>query len=58
MSTGVFGYPESEAASVALRTVADWLEAHPGRFDRIVFVVFGQDDELAYRRALGAGARP
>ncbi|MER5834767.1 macro domain-containing protein [Streptomyces sp. NPDC002130] len=58
VSTGVFGYPRSEAASVALRTVTDWLEAHPGRFDRIVFAVFGEDDELAYRQALGEGAGP
>uniref|UniRef100_UPI0031D89EE8 macro domain-containing protein n=1 Tax=Streptomyces hawaiiensis TaxID=67305 RepID=UPI0031D89EE8 len=58
VSTGVFGYPKSGAASVALRTVADWLEAHPGRFDRIVFAVFGEDDELAYRQALCAGSRP
>ncbi|MFF7472228.1 macro domain-containing protein [Streptomyces sp. NPDC008092] len=53
VSTGVFGYPKDEAALVALRTVADWLAAHPGRFDRIVFTVFRADDETAYRRALG-----
>ncbi|MFI1509140.1 macro domain-containing protein [Streptomyces sp. NPDC020597] len=57
VSTGVFGYPGSEAAPVALRTVGDWLDAHPGRFDRVVFAVFGEDDELAYRRALGEAAR-
>ncbi|MEV7886905.1 protein-ADP-ribose hydrolase [Streptomyces sp. NPDC002817] len=54
VSTGVFGYPRDEAAPVALRTVTDWLGAHPGRFDRIVLTVFGADDETAYRRALGA----
>ncbi|NNN35281.1 protein-ADP-ribose hydrolase [Streptomyces sp. S3(2020)] len=54
VSTGVFGYPGDEAAPVALRTVADWLHAHPGRFDRIVFTVFGAADETAYRRALDA----
>lgn len=54
VSTGVFGYPKDEAAPVALRTVADWLDARPGRFDRIVFTVFGADDETAYRRALAA----
>ncbi|MFF3335232.1 macro domain-containing protein [Streptomyces sp. NPDC002888] len=53
VSTGVFGYPKDEAAPVALRTVADWLDAHPDRFDRVVFTVFGADDESAYRRALG-----
>ncbi|MEU5395832.1 macro domain-containing protein [Streptomyces tibetensis] len=58
VSTGVFGYPKREAASVALRTVTDWLEAQPGRFDRIVFAGFGEDDALAYRQALGHGFRP
>ncbi|MDX3311192.1 protein-ADP-ribose hydrolase [Streptomyces sp. ME08-AFT2] len=52
VSTGVFGYPRSEAAPVALRTVTDWLDAHPGRFDRVVFTVFGEEDEQAYRHAL------
>lgn len=54
VSTGVFGYPKEEAAPVALRTVTEWLDTRPGRFDRIVFTVFGADDETAYRRALDA----
>ncbi|XUL86337.1 protein-ADP-ribose hydrolase [Streptomyces galilaeus] len=55
VSTGVFGYPKDEAARIALHTVADWLDSHPDRFDRIVFTVFGADDESAYRRALAPG---
>jgi O-acetyl-ADP-ribose deacetylase (regulator of RNase III) len=58
VSTGVFGYPKEAAAPLALHTVSEWLTAHPGRFDRVVFTVFEDDDELAYRHALGAGARP
>jgi O-acetyl-ADP-ribose deacetylase (regulator of RNase III) len=57
VSTGVFGYPKEQAAPVALRTVADWLTAHPGRFDRVVFTVFEDADERVYREALGAGTR-
>ncbi|WP_460065302.1 macro domain-containing protein [Streptomyces sp. YKOK-I1] len=53
VSTGVFGYPKEEAAPVALRTVADWLAARPGRFDRVVFTVYEDADEQAYRHALG-----
>ncbi|QFR02351.1 protein-ADP-ribose hydrolase [Streptomyces phaeolivaceus] len=53
VSTGVFGYPKPEAARVALRTVSDWLTAHPGRLDRVVLNVFEADDEAVYRRALG-----
>ncbi|MEU3781096.1 protein-ADP-ribose hydrolase [Streptomyces sp900129855] len=55
VSTGVFGYPKEEAAPVALHTVADWIAAHPGRFDRVVFTVFEDADERAYRHALAAG---
>ncbi|KMS75217.1 Appr-1-p processing protein [Streptomyces viridochromogenes] len=58
ISTGVFGYPKEEAAPVALHTVADWIAAYPGRFDRVVFTVFEDDDERAYRNALCVGARP
>ncbi|MGW0877218.1 macro domain-containing protein [Streptomyces sp. NPDC002740] len=58
VSTGVFGYPKDEAALVALRTVADWLDEHPGRLDRVVFTVYGDADETAYRRALTRGTRP
>jgi len=58
VSSGVFGYPKEEAAPVALHTVSEWIAAHPGRFDRVVFTVFGDDDELAYRHTLGANAHP
>lgn len=52
ISTGVFGYPKESAARCALRAVGDWLAEHPGRFDRVVFTVFGDDDQRACRRAL------
>lgn len=52
ISTGVFGYPKAPAARVALDTVSGWLDQHPGRFDRVVFNVFGADDEATYREAL------
>ena len=52
ISTGVFAYPKIEAAGVAIRTVADWLDAHPGRFDRIVFDQFSAEDTALYGRLL------
>ena len=52
ISTGVFGFPKVPAARIALRTVSDWLAAHPGRVDRVVFTVFSADDEGVYRAAL------
>ncbi|MFF3374158.1 protein-ADP-ribose hydrolase [Streptomyces sp. NPDC002680] len=56
VSTGVFGYPKDQAAPIALRAVADWLDARPERFDRVVFTVFEAADESAYRRALRSSA--
>ncbi|WP_037599879.1 protein-ADP-ribose hydrolase [Streptacidiphilus rugosus] len=55
ISTGMFGYPKPAAARLALQTVADWLETHPGRLDRVVFNVYGDDDHAAYVRALSEG---
>ncbi|MGW1255268.1 protein-ADP-ribose hydrolase [Streptomyces sp. NPDC002513] len=52
ISTGVFGFPKAPAARVALRTVADWTDAHPGRLDRVVFNVFSEDDRAVYLNAL------
>ncbi|WP_223146350.1 protein-ADP-ribose hydrolase, partial [Streptomyces apricus] len=52
VSTGVFGYPKQSAARTALDTVADWLDAHPGRLDRVIFNVYAPDDRAAYLNAL------
>lgn len=49
ISTGAFGYPKEEAASVAVETVSGWLASHPDRFSQIVFNVFGKEDEMAYK---------
>jgi len=58
ISTGVFGYPRTPAAHTALDTVADWLDHHPSRFDRVVFNVYGDDDHAAYTRALTESTPP
>ena len=58
-TSGPSGRPDptgARRASAALHTVADWIAAHPGRFDRVVFTVFEAADERAYRNALGAAA--
>lgn len=49
ISTGIFGFPKRPAARVAVGAVEDWLALRPCRFDRVVFVVFGDEDEAAYR---------
>ncbi|MGW2615051.1 protein-ADP-ribose hydrolase [Streptomyces sp. NPDC001500] len=58
ISTGVFGFPKPAAARIALDTVADWLDRHPGRLDRVIFDVYTDDDLAACLHALTEGTRP
>lgn len=55
ISTGVFGFPQEEAARIAVATVSDFLESGtPGAGDlRVIFNVFGDRDEALYRALLG-----
>eukprot|EP01010_Urceolus_cornutus_P000741 NODE_1252_length_1007_cov_212.208768_g963_i0.p1 GENE.NODE_1252_length_1007_cov_212.208768_g963_i0~~NODE_1252_length_1007_cov_212.208768_g963_i0.p1 ORF type:complete len:269 (-),score=65.08 NODE_1252_length_1007_cov_212.208768_g963_i0:128-934(-) len=52
ISTGVFGYPQLPAAHLALRTVRDWLAAHPNTIDGVVFNVFLESDLAIYTELL------
>lgn len=47
LSTGAYGYPLKEAAKIAVRTVFDYIRAHPV-FERVGFVLFGQEAYQAY----------
>ena len=53
ISTGVFGFPQEEAAGIAVRAVRAWLAAHPGAGMTVVFNVFSAEDEGFYRSQLG-----
>lgn len=57
ISTGVFGYPKPAAARIAIRTILDWVDRHPGRFDRIVLSAF-MDADLATYESIIARGRP
>ncbi|MBQ9006524.1 MAG: protein-ADP-ribose hydrolase [Atopobiaceae bacterium] len=52
ISTGIFGFPQQEAAQIAVRTVSSWLDEHDADMT-VVFNVFGEDDERIYRELLG-----
>ena len=52
ISTGVYSYPLGEAAEIAVRTVAEFAEAHPGQFNEIFWVLFDSRTKEAYDRAL------
>jgi len=52
ISTGIFGYPQDNAANVALKTVRDFLIEHPDKVDRIIFCLFLESDVDIYETEL------
>ncbi|MFI6865556.1 macro domain-containing protein [Nocardia sp. NPDC050406] len=58
ISQGDFALPRAETGRIAVRTVAEWIQTHPGRFDRVVFDVCGDEDYRQYTRHLGEWPAP
>lgn len=53
ISTGVFGFPQHEAAAIAAREVRAWLDEHADAgLTHVVFNVFGEKDERIYHALL------
>lgn len=50
ISTGVFGFPQEEAAQIAIKTVRSFLKNHD---IKVIFNVFKEDDYEIYKRLLG-----
>uniref|UniRef100_H2Z9C2 Protein kinase domain-containing protein n=1 Tax=Ciona savignyi TaxID=51511 RepID=H2Z9C2_CIOSA len=48
ISAGFHGYPNSEAAKIALLSVRKWLEQHHTTVDRIIFCIFNNLDLVIY----------
>jgi|ERR1712086_315269 len=48
ISTGLFGYPQEDAAQLAMETVAGWIRNNPGMMELIVFDVFMAEDQKIY----------
>lgn len=53
ISTGVYGYPVKQAAKIAVETVRAFLDENPGKLDTVVWVLFNQEAEEAYKKELG-----
>lgn len=51
ISTGAYRFPVEKAASIAVKTVREFIELNPGAFDRIVFVLFSDRDLAVYSAA-------
>lgn len=54
ISTGVYGYPKPEAATIAVREVQQWLATHEWPKE-VVLVAFDEENKRLYEQAL-AGA--
>ena len=52
ISTGVFGYPKNEAATLAVRTVKEYLSDYKSGL-KVIFNVFTEEDYEIYKRLLG-----
>ena len=52
ISTGVFCFPNEEAADIAIKTVSDYLASNNHRM-KVIFNVFTQQDEHIYLQRLG-----
>ena len=52
ISTGIYGYPITEAAPLALRTVTEYLDTHPETtLERIVFALYMEPEYRAFKAA-------
>lgn len=52
ISTGVFHFPNRRAAEIAVGTVREWLAAHEGNMERVIFNVFKDEDRDYYAALL------
>jgi O-acetyl-ADP-ribose deacetylase len=51
ISCGAYGYPISDAAQIALKTVRDFVATND-KFNKVIFVLWGEDIYDAYRQLL------
>ncbi|MHA7818766.1 MAG: O-acetyl-ADP-ribose deacetylase [Erythrobacter sp.] len=56
ISTGIFGYPVEGAATIAVATIGETLEAYPQAFERVALVCFSKQAGEVFDEALAAGS--
>lgn len=54
ISTGAYGYPVEEASRIALRTIQEFVRAHPDALEQIEIVTFSERDQRIYEQAYRA----
>jgi O-acetyl-ADP-ribose deacetylase (regulator of RNase III) len=52
ISTGIYGYPQKEAAAIAIREVKAHLEDPSTSVEKVIFVLFDSGAEAVYRGLL------
>ena len=52
ISTGVYGYPLEDATEIAVKTVAQWLEAHADYAMQVMFCCFDARTERVYQKKM------
>lgn len=57
ISTGVFHFPQERAAQIAFSSVKQWLAAHGGVIDRVIFNVFTDEDRDIYEKIFRQSSR-
>jgi O-acetyl-ADP-ribose deacetylase (regulator of RNase III) len=54
ISTGLFGFDKKKSAIVAINTVINWLKTNKNNFQKIIFVVYTNEDNDIYRKILSS----
>lgn len=52
ISTGVFNFPQDEAANIAVKTVNEYLKSNETSLEHVIFNVFKDEDYLIYKKLL------
>lgn len=49
ISTGIYGYPQKDAAEIAVEAVKGYIKENPDAFQEIIFVTFREADYTIYK---------
>lgn len=52
ISTGVYGYPKEEAASIAVDAVKSFIDANPSALDEVIFICYDGENYSLYQQLL------
>lgn len=50
ISTGIYGFPFLQASKIALKAVLNYLNENPNQFEKIVFILFSDDDYIRFNQ--------